>query len=1450
MKKNLYLILIFIIWANIHQINAQIASDTLGCIPLLVNFKSPDTTLTQPRWDFIDGASSDRLHPSHVFSKVGTYLVTLKNADTLVATVKIVILPELTIQIAVDTNQGCAPITIQFNDLTSYPAGIIPQQYLWDFGDGIGSTIANPYNTYINIGQFDVTFTVKTNIAQCDVTQSFPDLINIGDKQDIRFTIDNIAPLCTLPTTVYYTNTGITDPSYQFLWDFVNGITSIKPQPDPVIYLDEGNYKVVLEVDNKKGCKSSIFLVNELIFFPKFAIKIVDSFCLNQSLPIENNTIADVFSWDFGINANTQMSNLKNPENIKFLKPGDQTIKLTATSKFGCNKDTTFIVKTSKMDASFQMDPPFGCSLPLEVNFRANVPSYPQYEWNTISGTSQTIKTIDDIKRDTFYYNKLDSIPMILKVTSEGGCTASDTTHFYYQLPNSQFSLNNFEGEVPYLLTVQDKSESLFPIAKWIFNWGDGTSNEYNQNNIHTAAHLYTEIGKYYVNLTIITDAGCKDEYYGAWITVHEKPTIDIMDPPTCNGGGSSDGGFGILCYRDTFRLSISNAPRQFDAFHIRVANTVSHCESLKSIETTALDDPGTHKFGATLENGGVFYEIESNRIINIHGAKSKINYQTNCIDKNSVFFENNSINAISHYWIIDDQTINADTFTYQFKQGGDHKVMLIAENDTDGCKPDTSSVTISIRDVKAKISTKANWCAGVPTLLSSTLSEDEIVGCKMGYFWSFPKYLDMEHIITDNDSIEVSLPGGVHKLSLEVRDVNGCRDTSYLDVSVHSLHADFSTDKPAICDSIVVKFSDISTHDNPIISYVWNFAPDKNQPIISHLFDSLAFDSVAISLSIQDIFGCVSSVSKSFDIYQPTSYITFDSIVCVSNLQEIRASDYNHYGSSLSYQWRINDVVVPGQEILRLPTLNPGIHHIKLMIIEKSSHCKNDYEFKINVLDDPKAVIGGLEDSLFCYPKSFILLADQSIKDPKDELTYWWDFGNNKSSSKRNPVVTYGKGNYNISLTAISKYGCRDTIVRSISLVGPEGKIIADKDLVCKGEKITFQVIDAIDVSSFYWDFGQGETDNEISPATYQYNFVPESGTTFASLVLESSETGCETVLTMPISIHQVNAAFASDTTCSDSIHLINYSKGADTQLWKHGNTALSQDFSPWINLGKPGTYPIQLSIHNITNGCRDTIENLITFLPRPEVNVPPIIDLCADETYSFNINPDDKYEINPPGFANIQQNTLSISAQNSERIQISANGLNGCNTTVYVDIIHNEYNNKDFVKDYVLCDDYSAIDLKQSLQPGDSIVWSLDDIKLPSGYLSCDTCHEPQILQIIIGELKASIYNQKECLQRSYYYHIENAKIETPNFFSPNGDQVNEYFGPVIKNTVSQSMAIEELKIYNRWGKEVYQSNQIWDGKINGQLAPAEVYYYTLTYKIGDGCLHTTKGNVTLMR
>jgi len=96
--------------------------------------------------------------------------------------------------------------------------------------------------------------------------------------------------------------------------------------------------------------------------------------------------------------------------------------------------------------------------------------------------------------------------------------------------------------------------------------------------------------------------------------------------------------------------------------------------------------------------------------------------------------------------------------------------------------------------------------------------------------------------------------------------------------------------------------------------------------------------------------------------------------------------------------------------------------------------------------------------------------------------------------------------------------------------------------------------------------------------------------------------------------------------------------------------------------------------------------------------------------------------------------------------------------------------------------------------------------------------------------------------------------------NVFTPNGDTANPRFAPFVKGQTSAS-----LKIYNRWGQEVFESKgsnddtnwskdpaNTWDGTDmnSGQPCPVGTYYYIWHFTLIGGQTETINGAVTLIR
>ncbi len=90
--------------------------------------------------------------------------------------------------------------------------------------------------------------------------------------------------------------------------------------------------------------------------------------------------------------------------------------------------------------------------------------------------------------------------------------------------------------------------------------------------------------------------------------------------------------------------------------------------------------------------------------------------------------------------------------------------------------------------------------------------------------------------------------------------------------------------------------------------------------------------------------------------------------------------------------------------------------------------------------------------------------------------------------------------------------------------------------------------------------------------------------------------------------------------------------------------------------------------------------------------------------------------------------------------------------------------------------------------------------------------------------------------------------ANVFLPNIFTP-GQTTNSVF----RIRAADNVEIIDLIIFDRWGNKVYENDNVaqeWDGSINGDPAPSEVYIYTVTYQIPGQDPVVASRDLTLVR
>ncbi|CAG1769781.1 hypothetical protein BAC2_00569, partial [uncultured bacterium] len=200
-------------------------------------------------WAFGDGTTGTGLTASHTYTQVGTYTVTLTATDgcgfAQSATVNNAVTVYAPVQAAFVSSpvSGIAPVTAVF---TNTSTGDFTSS-LWDFGDGVTSTLLSPTHTYTSAGVYTVTLRVTgpggTN------TSAVTNAVTVYAPVHAAFTATPTTG--TPPLTVNFSNTSTGDFTSS-LWTFGDGVTSTSPNPTHV-YSAVGTYTVTLSISGPGG---------------------------------------------------------------------------------------------------------------------------------------------------------------------------------------------------------------------------------------------------------------------------------------------------------------------------------------------------------------------------------------------------------------------------------------------------------------------------------------------------------------------------------------------------------------------------------------------------------------------------------------------------------------------------------------------------------------------------------------------------------------------------------------------------------------------------------------------------------------------------------------------------------------------------------------------------------------------------------------------------------------------------------------------------------------------------------------------------------------------------------------------------------------------------------------------------------------------------------------------
>jgi gliding motility-associated-like protein len=342
-----------------------------------------------------------------------------------------------------------------------------------------------------------------------------------------------------------------------------------------------------------------------------------------------------------------------------------------------------------------------------------------------------------------------------------------------------------------------------------------------------------------------------------------------------------------------------------------------------------------------------------------------------------------------------------------------------------------------------------------------------------------------------------------------------------------------------------------------------------------------------------------------------------------------------------------------------------------------------------------------------------------------------------------------------------------------------------------------------------------------------------------------------CDTMLAVTIPEETYHVSFSADSLIclGENIQYQNTSPSHFTQYqWYFGDNDSAAIANPTHLFSEAGIYQTTLIGKGLI--CTDTVSKII-IVDAPVTNISfhkEPDNICVGQQVRFNITVDSTLTdlFWQWGDDNSLTNKEEQEAHAYDKEGVLPFALiahfRACTDLKVNDtIIVAPFPIVDLGTDTLLCLDGNPIELsnKRSSQPGDKYLWNTgsEDASI--------TIHHEGIYSLTVTNVYGCPATESVTVNKDCYTDI-------PNAFTPDGDGINDYFFP--KQLLSSGLSACHIKIINRWGVVVFESNNAdgrgWDGALNGKPQPQGVYMYLIEVVFKNARSEKYQGNVTLLR
>ena len=642
------------------NVSFSVIDDTL-CAGSTFQFNNSSDVGISNNWNFGDGSPTSTLtDPNHIFTDSGSFRVillgtSLTNNCPAYDSVDLVVLPYPEITATSDTSNGCIPLPVNFSSTVNSVG-----YYLWDFGDGNTSILANPTHNYTTDGYYIV------NVR-------FEDLSGCVDSFDFNITphpvpVANFNPIqldtCLLPVNYNFKN--ITNGGVSYQWDFGDGTSSPITNPtdslNPKSYTNAGNYDIKLLTNNSFGCADSITKSIFIKPIPNsdFDVLQLDSCILPASYSLVNNSTGAVLnSWNLGNGATTNNPNFNS---YSYNNSGSYDISLVVMNSYGCldtSINTVNILPIPQVDFSyFKQDT---CVLPSNYLFT-----------NLSSGGDFFTWTFDslgnDIQKDStsFIFNNNGTYQVSIVGENISGCKDSTAKVITVNSkPVAIFTLDTTIGCEPFNAIFTNNSQNS-NYYNWDFN--DGSTGSF-----LNGTHLFQNFGNYSIKLVAEDVNGCKDSI---------SSTININPTPISNYTFTSTD----PCYLPIdvvfTNTSIGGNNYQWDFGNGQVSN-------IQNPDTITFDSIGVFNLQLVVSNSFNCFDTTNNSFDVIYNQVpvAQLNFKDSICLRDTSFLFSTSLFTDSLIWDLGNGiNFSGDSVLFISDTSGQFSINLFAYNTTSGC--------------------------------------------------------------------------------------------------------------------------------------------------------------------------------------------------------------------------------------------------------------------------------------------------------------------------------------------------------------------------------------------------------------------------------------------------------------------------------------------------------------------------------------------------------------------------------------------------------------------------------------------------------------------------------------------------------------------------------------------------------------------------------------------